>query len=73
MEGLLGLASIQQELAEGKGDRPSVRAIMHYQRALEMHYQSMQGPDALESDIPLATSLILGHYEVLPLVLVWLE
>jgi len=70
MEGLLGLASIQQELAEGKDDKPSVKAIMHYQRALEMHYQSLQDPDTLESDIPLATSLILSHYEVLPLILV---
>ncbi|KAF8459501.1 fungal-specific transcription factor domain-containing protein [Terfezia claveryi] len=64
MEGLLGLASIQQELAEGKDDRPSVKTIMHYQRALEMHYQSLKDPDALESDIPLATSLILSHYEL---------
>ncbi|KAF8424060.1 hypothetical protein EV426DRAFT_666238 [Tirmania nivea] len=64
MEGLLGLASIQQELAEGKSDKPSVKAIMHYQRALEMHYQSLQAPEALESDIPLAASLLLSHHEL---------
>lgn len=65
MMALLGLAGIQQELlSEGGGDKPSLKSIKHYQRALEMHFRSLQEPETLTTDIPLATSIILSHYEV---------
>ena len=64
MEALLGLAGLQRVLAEGEDVKPSVQAIIHYQKALELHQDSLQDPDSLKSDIPLATSLILSHYEV---------
>ena len=64
MESLLGLADVQLALAVGQGDKLSLKSLKHYQRALEMHYYSLQGSEALNSDTPLATSLILSHYEV---------
>lgn len=64
MEGLLGLAGLQMALAEGKDAKPSMKSIMHYQKSLELHQNSLQDPESLTSDIPLATSLILSHYEV---------
>ena len=64
MESLLGLADVQLALTAGQGDKLSLKSLTHYQRALEMHYYSLQEPWILKSDTPLATSLILSHYEV---------
>ena len=65
MEALLGLAALQMgHSVKGLDLSMSVRAINHYQKALRIHYESLRNPQALTTDVPLATSLILSHFEV---------
>ncbi|KAI5793865.1 fungal-specific transcription factor domain-containing protein [Peziza echinospora] len=67
MEALLGLAALQMGLSIkdlGLSRSMSVRAINHYQIALRIHYESLRNPHALTTDVPLATSIILSHFEL---------
>ena len=64
MEALLGLSAVQMALAQGEQDMPTVKASMYYQKSLGIHFRYLQDHEALTSDAPLATSIVLSHFEV---------
>lgn len=64
MESLLTLAAVQIGLMRRDDHILTRIAPLHYGRALIGHYQSLEAPDVRESDVPLATSIILSHIEL---------
>jgi len=65
MEGILALAAIQIGLMR-RDPRIAVDAASHYHKSLKSHFKAVADPNSRSKDSLLATSIILGHYEVFP-------
>jgi len=63
MEGILALAAIQIGLMR-RDPRIAVDAASHYHKSLKSHFKAVADPNSRSQDSLLATSIILGHYEV---------
>lgn len=63
MEGILALAAIQIGLMR-RDPRIAVDAASHYHKSLKSHFKAVADPNSRSEDSLLATSIILGHYEV---------
>ncbi|CUS08127.1 unnamed protein product [Tuber aestivum] len=64
MEGILALAAIQIGLMRKDTRIVAVDAASHYHKALKAHFNAVADPNSRSKDSLLATSIILGHYEI---------